>query len=166
MEEMSLTPREKKSRKPSRWLQIFTVSLDRIKILQHKRESKNICRSKYRTHIHNATSLYTHSKSHLHYVMIMLMFEFVCRNVTHFIINTVRQTIKKNLSPNLTPPLQAEFGGQVSSVSICDVRVFFEEEGDLFVGVQSYPLGCEHRPVLVAAQLYVVGSFQQLLGHL
>lgn len=62
--------------------------------------------------------------------------------------------------------LQAEFGGQVSPVSVCDVRVFFEEEGDLFISVQSYPLGYQHRPVLVTAQLYVVGSLQQLLRHL
>lgn len=50
-------------------------------------------------------------------------------------------------------------------VAIGDVGVFFEEEGDLIVGVQSNPLGYQHRPVLVAAQLYVVGSLQQLLGH-
>ncbi len=54
----------------------------------------------------------------------------------------------------------------MSSVAICDVGVFFEEEGDLFICVQSYPLGYQHRPVLVAAQLDVVGSLQQLLGHL
>lgn len=54
----------------------------------------------------------------------------------------------------------------MSPVAVRDVRVFFEKEGDLFVGVQSYPLGYQHRPVLVAAQLYVVGSLQQLLGHL
>lgn len=54
----------------------------------------------------------------------------------------------------------------MSPVAVSDVGVFFEEEGDLFVGVQSYPLGYQHRPVLVAAQLYVVGSLQQLLGHL
>lgn len=64
------------------------------------------------------------------------------------------------------PPLQAEFGGQMSPVAVCNVGVFFEEEGDLVVGVQSYPLGYQHRPVLVTAQLYVVGSLQQLLGHL
>lgn len=39
------------------------------------------------------------------------------------------------------PPPQAEFGGQVSPVAVRDVGVFFEEEGDLFVGVQSYSLG-------------------------
>lgn len=54
----------------------------------------------------------------------------------------------------------------MSPVAVCDVGVFFEKEGDLFVGVQSYPLGNQHRPVLVAAQLDVVGSLQQLLGHL
>lgn len=54
----------------------------------------------------------------------------------------------------------------MSPVAVGDVGVFFEKEGDLFVGVQSYPLGYQHRPVLVAAQLYVVGSLQQLLGHL
>lgn len=63
-------------------------------------------------------------------------------------------------------PFQAEFGGQVSPVAVCDVGVFFEEEGDLFVSVQSYPLGYQHRPMLIIAQLYVVGSLQQLLGHL
>lgn len=62
--------------------------------------------------------------------------------------------------------LKAELGGQVRPVAVCDVGVFFEEEGDLLVGVQPYPLGYEHGPVLVAAQLYVVGSLQQLLGHL
>lgn len=54
----------------------------------------------------------------------------------------------------------------MSPVAICDVGVFFEEYRDLFVRVQSYPLGYEHRPVLIAAQLYVVGSLQQLLRHL
>lgn len=54
----------------------------------------------------------------------------------------------------------------MSPVAVCDVGVFFEEEGDLFIGVESYPLRYQHRPVLVAAQLYVVGSLQQLLGHL
>lgn len=67
---------------------------------------------------------------------------------------------------NTPPPPQAELGGQVSPVAICDVGVFSEEQGDLLVGVQPYPLGYEHRPVLVAAQLHVVGSLQQLLGHL
>lgn len=61
---------------------------------------------------------------------------------------------------------QAEFGGQVGPVAVCDVGVFFEKEGDLFVGVKSDPLGDQHRPALVAAQLYVVGSLKQLLGHL
>lgn len=54
----------------------------------------------------------------------------------------------------------------MSPVSVCDVGVFFQEEGDLFVGVQSYPLWYQHWPVLVTAQLYVVGSLQQLLGYL
>lgn len=61
---------------------------------------------------------------------------------------------------------QAEFGRQVSPVAICDVGVFLEEQGDLLIGVQSYSLGYQHRPVLVAAQLYVMRSLQQLLGHL
>lgn len=54
----------------------------------------------------------------------------------------------------------------MSPVAVCDVGVFSEEEGDLFVGVQPYSLGYQDWPVLVAAQLYVVGSLQQLLGHL
>lgn len=54
----------------------------------------------------------------------------------------------------------------MSPVAICDVGIFLEKEGDLFIGVQSYPLGYQHWPVLVAAQLDVVGSLQQLLGHL
>lgn len=54
----------------------------------------------------------------------------------------------------------------MSPVSVSDVRVFFKEQGDLIVGVQSYPLGYQHWPVVVTTQLYVVGSFQQLLGHL
>lgn len=66
---------------------------------------------------------------------------------------------------SVLPPLDAEFGGQVSPVAIGNVRVFFEEEGDLFVRIQSYPLWYQHRPVLVTAQLYVVGSLQQLLWH-
>lgn len=70
------------------------------------------------------------------------------------------------MSLNFLSPLQAESGGQVSPVAICDVRIFFEEKGDLFVGVQSYPLGYQHGPVLVVAQLYIVGCLQQLLGHL
>lgn len=54
----------------------------------------------------------------------------------------------------------------MSPVAVCDVGVFFEEEGDLFVGVQPNPVRQQHRPVLVVAQLNVVGSLQQLLGHL
>lgn len=76
------------------------------------------------------------------------------------------QKIIKKMPPNFLSPLQAESGGQVSPVAICDVRIFFEEEGDLFIGVQSYPLGYQHGPVLVVSQLYIVGSFQQLLRHL
>lgn len=54
----------------------------------------------------------------------------------------------------------------MSPVAVCDVGIFFEEERDLFVGVQPYPLGYQHGPVLVAAQLDVVGCLEQLLGHL
>lgn len=54
----------------------------------------------------------------------------------------------------------------MSPVSVRDVGVLFQEEGDLFVRVQAYPLGNQHRPVLVAAQLDVVRRLQQLLGHL
>lgn len=66
----------------------------------------------------------------------------------------------------LFPPSETELGWQVGPVAICDVGVFFEEEGDLIVGVQPNPLGEEHRPVVVAAQFHVVGSLQQLLRHL
>lgn len=62
--------------------------------------------------------------------------------------------------------LEAEFGGQVSPVAVCDVGVLLEEGGDLFIGVQSYSLRYEHRPVVVTAQLHVVGRLQQLLRHL
>lgn len=62
--------------------------------------------------------------------------------------------------------LQAEPGGQVSPVAIGDVGVFFQKEGDLFIGVQPDPLGNKDRPVLVTAQLDVVCGLQQLLGHL
>lgn len=66
----------------------------------------------------------------------------------------------------LCPPSETEPGGQVGPVAICDVGVFFEEEGDLIVGVEPNPLGQEHRPVVVAAQFHVMGSLQQLLRHL
>lgn len=62
--------------------------------------------------------------------------------------------------------LEAEFGGQVGPVAVSDVGVLLEEGGDLFVGVQSYSLRDEDRPVLVTAQLHVVGGLQQLLRHL
>lgn len=122
----SLTARQKKSKKPRRWLQIFTVSLDSMKILQRKWRNKDTC------------------------------------------VNKACTTEFPNLQkrPTWLLPPQAEFGGQVSPVAICDEGVFSQEEGDLFVGVQPYPLGYQHRPVLVAAQLDEVGSLQQLLGHL
>lgn len=54
----------------------------------------------------------------------------------------------------------------MSPVSVRDVGVLLQEEGDLFVRVQAYPLGNQHRPVVVAAQFDVVRRLQQLLGHL
>lgn len=39
------------------------------------------------------------------------------------------------------PPSETKLGWQVGPVAIGDVGVFFEEEGDLLIGVQPYPLG-------------------------
>lgn len=63
------------------------------------------------------------------------------------------------------PPPDAQFGGQVGPVAVRDVGVLLEEERNLLVRVQSDPLGQQHRPVVVAAQLHVVRRLQQLLGH-
>lgn len=63
------------------------------------------------------------------------------------------------------PPPDAQFGGQVGPVAVRDVGVLLEKERNLLVRVQSDPLGQQHRPVVVAAQLHVVRCFQQLLGH-
>ena len=84
--------------------------------------------------------------------------------LTHY--NTENICIQSYIKSTHFPPSQAEFGGQMGPVAVCDVGVFFEKQGDLLIGVQSYPLGDQHRPVLVAAQLHVLGSLQQLLGHL
>ena len=54
----------------------------------------------------------------------------------------------------------------MSPVPVSDEGVLLEEEGHLLVGVQANALGNQHGPVLVAAQLDVVGRPQQLLGHL
>lgn len=63
------------------------------------------------------------------------------------------------------PPPDAQFGGQVGPVAVGDVGVLLEEERDLLVRVEPDPLGQQHRPVVVAAQLHVVRRPQQLLGH-
>lgn len=72
-------------------------------------------------------------------------------------------TVKKVLSP-----FDAQSGGQIGSVSICDVRVLPQKHWDLFIGVQPDAPGHQHRPVLVTSQLDVVGRLGALLlflGH-
>lgn len=72
-------------------------------------------------------------------------------------------TVKKVLSP-----FDAQSGGQIGSVSICDVRVLPQKDWDLFIGVQPDAPGHQHRPVLVPSQLDVVGRLGALLlflGH-
>jgi len=54
----------------------------------------------------------------------------------------------------------------VCSVSVCDVRVLLQKPWDLLIGVQADPSGHEHRPVLVAAQLDVMGALERVLRHL
>lgn len=63
-------------------------------------------------------------------------------------------------------PFDAQSGGQVSSVSICDVGVFPQKHRDLFVGVQSDTSGHQHRPILITSQFYVVWRLGALLGFL
>lgn len=48
---------------------------------------------------------------------------------------------RRQVNKYLCPPSETKPGGQVGPVAICDVGVFFEEEGDLIVGVEPNPLG-------------------------
>lgn len=69
-----------------------------------------------------------------------------------------------NNPPNTAlSPLDAESGGQVGPVPVCDVRVLPQERWDLLIGVQPDAPGHQHRPVLVTSQLDVVGSLGILL---
>lgn len=63
----------------------------------------------------------------------------------------------------MVSPFDAEPGGQVGSVSVCDVGVLPQEHGDLLIGVEPDAPGHQHRPVLVTSQLDVVGSLAILL---
>lgn len=60
-------------------------------------------------------------------------------------------------------PFDAQSGGQIGSVSVCDVRVLPQEHWDLLIGVQPDAPGHQHRPGLVTSQLHVVGSLGVLL---
>lgn len=63
-------------------------------------------------------------------------------------------------------PFNAQSGGQVGSVSICDVGVLPQKQRDLFIGVQSDSSRHQHRPVLITSQLNVVCRLSALLGFL
>lgn len=63
----------------------------------------------------------------------------------------------------LVSPFDAQSGGQIGSVPVCDVGVLPQEQGDLFIGVQPDAPGHQHRPVLITSQLDVVGSLGILL---
>lgn len=56
-------------------------------------------------------------------------------------------------------------GRKVGPVAVGDVGVVFEGYRDLFIGVEADAAGYQDRPVLVAAQLDVVRTLQQLLMH-
>lgn len=65
-------------------------------------------------------------------------------------------------------PFDAQSGGQVGSVSICDVGVLPQKHRDLFVGVQSDTSGHQHRPILITSKLDIVrglGTFLEFLRH-
>lgn len=59
-------------------------------------------------------------------------------------------------------PFNAQSRGEVSSVAISDVRIFPQKAWHLFVSVQSDSSGHKDRPVLITAQLYVLGILQHL----
>lgn len=152
---MLYTPRQKKSRKPNRWLHIFTVSLDRMKRLHREFTLKRSLRSPP-TSIHNVCCTKTRS-----YYMNML--KVIQLQVTWFWTGSFYE--KQDFVPAFSP-FDAQFGGQVCSVSICDVRVFPQKPWNLFIGVQSDPSRHQHRPVLITSQLNVVCSLGALLGFL
>lgn len=60
-------------------------------------------------------------------------------------------------------PFNAQSGGQVGSVSVCDVGVLPQEPWDLLVGVEPDAAGNQNGPVLVTSQLDVVSSLVVLL---
>lgn len=65
-------------------------------------------------------------------------------------------------------PFDAQPGGQVGSVSICDVGVLPQEQWDLFISVQPDTSRHQHRPILITSQLNVVrrlGILLEFLGH-
>lgn len=64
-----------------------------------------------------------------------------------------------------TVPFDTQSGGEVGPVAIGDVGVVFEGHRDLFIGVEADAAGHQDRPVLVAAQLDIVCTLQQLLMH-
>lgn len=66
-------------------------------------------------------------------------------------------------STTVVSPFDAQSGGQIGSVSVCDVRVLPQKQWDLLIGVQPDTPGHQHRPVLVTPQLDVVGSLGILL---
>lgn len=68
-----------------------------------------------------------------------------------------------NNSKKVLSPFDAQSGGQIGSVSICDVWVLPQKHWDLFIGVQPDAPGHQHRPVLVTSQLDVVGRLGALL---
>lgn len=64
-----------------------------------------------------------------------------------------------------TVPFDTQSGRKVGPVAVGDVGVVFEGYRDLFIGVEADAAGYQDRPVLVAAQLDVVRTLQQLLMH-
>lgn len=59
-------------------------------------------------------------------------------------------------------PFNTQSRGEVSSVAISDVWIFPQKAWHLLISVQSDSSGHKDRPVLITAQLYVLGILQHL----